>query len=174
LAKSAAFQSPTIITRGSARGFLVDVGVLGARDEFRSPGLQRLVDLLDRHAGRDQAQAEQIANAERVGRIERRERPLARRRDRVADFRGVIEPFQPQRIVPETVLAAVDQADVRPMIADADQLDAVAMVRRCAARPLPDQRDGLVARVGGSASYIAGGRPGRFMRRVVERKIGGW
>ena len=59
------------------------------------------------------------------------------------------------------------------MIADADQLDAVAMVRLLRGEALPDQRDGVVLRVGAQRLVDRGRQAGRFMRRVVPGKIGG-
>ena len=152
---------------------LVDVGILGAGDEIEIAGLERRVDPLDRHAGRDQPHAEQIGEGRAPRRIERRERPLADRRHRVADARRVIEPLQPQWIVAEHLLAAVDQAHVGPVIFDADRLDAVAMVRLLLRKALLDQRDRFVLRAGAQHVVARGRQAGRFMRRVVPGEIGG-
>ena len=74
--------------------------------------------------------------------------PLIGSRNRVGSVGRMREVLQPQRIVSEYMLAAVDHADVRPVIADADQLDAVAMVRLLLREALADQCDSFVLRVG--------------------------
>ena len=135
--------------------------------------MSSLVDLLDRNAGRDQPHAEQIGEGRAVGRIERREHALTRRRDRVLRARRVIEPFQPQRIVAEHMLATLDQADVRPVICDPDQLDAVAVVRLLRREALLDQRDRLVFGVVAQRVEIGGRQAGRAMWGVVVSEIGG-
>ena len=138
--------------RQRARIF-VDVGVLGARDEFEIARLERLVDLLDRHAGRDEAHAEQVFQRRAIGGHQRRESAAARRRPPCRP-RAVArsKSIEPQRVVPEQMIEAVDQPDVRPVIGDADQFDAVAAVGRGGGLELGlQQRDGFVGRCPGAA-----------------------
>ena len=42
---------------------------------------------------------------------------------------GAFEVLQPQRIVPKQMIEVVNEPDIRPMIAHADQFDAVAATR---------------------------------------------
>ena len=74
-----------------------------------------------------------FSSGERVRRQQRRELPLLGHRDRVGGVGRAREIAQPQRIVAEQMIEAVHQPDVRPVIADADQFDAVAAVGRNAA-----------------------------------------
>ena len=43
---------------------------------------------------------------------------------------ALLEVAEPQRVVAEQMVEVVDQADVRPVVTDADQFDAVAPVGR--------------------------------------------
>ena len=141
--------------RQRARIF-VNVGVLGARDEIEIARLERLVDLLDRHADGDEAHAEQIFQHRAIGRHQRRKLPLVDAGHRVGRGGGALEVHQPQRIVPEQMVEVVNEPDVRPMIGDADQFDAVAAVGRGGGLELGlQQRDGFVRRCPGAAPRIA-------------------
>ena len=115
--------------RQGARIF-IDIGAARSLDEGEVAGLERGVDLFDRHAGRDEADAEQVGHGRSVGRKQRREGALVWRRHGVADACGLREIVQPQRILSEQVIKAVGEAEIREMISDADHLDAVAPIRR--------------------------------------------
>src|SRR6266496_3247651 len=99
---------------------LVDVGLLGAAQERQIAGLERLVDLLDRNAGRDHAHPEKVGEGRAIRRIERREAPLLRRRDGVSDGGRLLEIPEPQRVLAEHMIEPVDETEIRPVIADAD------------------------------------------------------
>ena len=74
--------------------------------------------------------------------------------------------------MPEHLLAAVDQADVGPVVFDPDRLDAIAMIRLLLRETLLDQRDRFVLRVRAQHVIARGRQAGRFMRRVVPGEIG--
>ena len=139
----------------------------------RSPGLSDCVDLLDRHAEGDEAHAEQILQRRAIGRHQRRERALVGAGDRVRRAGGALEVHQPQRIVAEQMIEVVDQPDVRPMIGDADQFDAVAAVGRRGGLSFAFSRVTVSSLVWAAAPRSATGcKPGRLVRRVVPAEIG--
>ena len=71
------------------------------------------------------------------------------------------------------MVEVVDQPDVRPVIGDADQFDAVAAVGRGGGLELRlQQRDGLVGGVRTQRVVERGRKPGRLVRRIVPGEIG--
>ena len=71
------------------------------------------------------------------------------------------------------MIEVVDQPDVRPMVGDADQFDAVAAVGRGGGLELRlQQRDGLVRGVRAQRVVERGRQPGRLVRRIVPGEIG--
>ena len=149
------------ITRGSALRVLVDVAVLGARDErerrpwpaaCRSPRSARRSRSSAGPAGR-RAASGRTASAPRTcaGRAGPNGPP--RRSPRVVDA-------EPHGIVAERILEPVRQAGIRPVEAEPGELDAVAPR---VAPPLGDSRFSSATvslRVSGSSiSTMSGGRP---------------
>ena len=158
--------------RQRARIF-IDVGILGARDEIEIAGLERWIDLLDRRADGDEAHAEQVFQRRTIRRHQRRELPLVDTGHRVGRVGGALEVHQPQRIVPEQMIEVVNEPDVRPVIGDADQLDAVAAIGRGGGLELRlQQRDGFVRGVRTQRVVLRGLQPGQLVRRVVPAEIG--
>ncbi len=152
---------------------LVDIGVLGACDEIQVAGLEFLVDLLDRHAGRDDPYAEQV----------REHRAIAR--DRAARTRAGPAPRPcPRRgSRHRTISAAADCARTHARSPGSRRCSANGSRRRSPRRG----RDGSAACVsrrcrisatvsfcvsGRSASYIARRHARGFVRRVVPGEIG--
>jgi hypothetical protein len=107
---------------------LIDIGVLGAGDLDEVAGLQALIDLLDGHAGRDEAQAEHVGEQRAVARHQRRESALVGQRDMVLGAGRLAVEAEPQRVVAKRVVELVDEAGIGPVEVDAGELDAVAPV----------------------------------------------
>ncbi len=153
---------------------LVDIGIPGTGDEIQIPGLERGVDLLNRHSAGDEAHAEQIGEGRAVGGTERREATLRSQGNGVADPRRLLEPAQPQRIVAEHVVEIVREREIRPVIVDADQLDAIAPVgRRGGGEPRLEQAHGLIAGVLAQRLETLGRQCRRDVRSVVPGEIAG-
>ena len=92
----------------------------------RSPGFGLRVHDLDRRAGGDEAQAQQVGELRAVGREQGRELALVGQAHVVLGAGRRAVEREPQRVVAQRVLEAVREAGVRPVEAEAGQLDAVA------------------------------------------------
>src|SRR5207245_10863945 len=105
-------------------------GLPGMGDVSEVAGFERAVDLLDRHTGRDEAHAEEVGKGRVIRRIERREHPLRGQRDGVSGVGRRLEREQAKRIMAEYMVEVLSQREVGPVIANADELDTVAPIRR--------------------------------------------
>ena len=155
-------------------GVFVNIGVGGLPDQGQVARLETAVDLLGRNAGRDPAQAEKIGHRRLVGRKSRREDALFGDRDMVVGVGHLDEIRQPDRIVAEIHVEAVDQPGVRPMEVDAREFDAVAPVRRGVfGEFLFQESDGFVLRA--LAQDIIGltRQRGGLVGGVVQRQVEG-
>jgi hypothetical protein len=64
-----------------------------------------------------------------VGGVKRRKGALGGERDGVADVSRLIEGVQPQRVVTKDPVEVLGEREIRPVIIDTDELDAVAPIR---------------------------------------------
>ena len=72
------------------------------------------------------------------------------------------------------MIEAVNQAQVRPRIGDADELDAIAPIGRCGGgKPRLEKPDRFVGGVGTQRVVDGGRQPGRFVGRIVPGKVRG-
>ena len=130
---------------GQGARVLVDETVGRACDEGKIARRETVVDLFDGNAACDEPQPEKIGKPRPVGGEERRKAALVRQRGVVLRARRPGVEAEPHGIVAEHVVKAMDEAGIRPVETEADELDPVEAVRT---EPRLQGGDRLVAALG--------------------------
>ena len=133
----------------------VAVGRLGHELQIAQPEL--LVEGLDGPVDGDVAEPQQVGHCRAVGREQWREHPLPGLRNGFGRAYGLHRFPKPHGIIAKHVIEIMDEADIGPFKAEANQFDAVAPSGICRASQMrPQKRHGAVLGVGAQLFILRG------------------